>query len=186
MIKINRDPSPSDVRVFGGLCLVFFGVLGGVALWRPRGFLVASAILGAAWLTSLVFNRTNRREQLLGLLLPGLLGLAGAAVRVGVSPWSVALVSWAGGLLAAGLAWAAARGAGKKLYVGWILAAAPIGWTISHLVLGIVYYGVLTPIGLAMRAMGRDPMRRRFEPGAESYWIERPARPDPLRHFRQF
>jgi hypothetical protein len=67
-----------------------------------------------------------------------------------------------------------------------MLAALPIGWTISHLVLGAVYYLVLTPIGLVMRLLGRDPMQRRFDRSAKSYWIERTPRTDPSRHFRQF
>ena len=67
-----------------------------------------------------------------------------------------------------------------------MLAAVPIGWTLSHLVLGAVYYGVFTPIGLVMRLLGHDPLERRFDPTATSYWIERTDRSDPARHFRQF
>ena len=44
---------------------------------------------------------------------------------------------------------------------------------VSPLVLGIIFYGVFTPIGLVMRMAGRDIMKRRFEPGAPTYWVER-------------
>jgi hypothetical protein len=55
----------------------------------------------------------------------------------------------------------------------------------NPLVLGLLFYGVVTPAGLVMRALGKDPLRRRFEPGAASYWIERrPPGPSPMA--RQF
>ena len=40
---------------------------------------------------------------------------------------------------------------------------------------------------LVMRLMGKDPLRRRFDPQAKSYWIERrPAGPEPQSMRRQF
>ena len=34
----------------------------------------------------------------------------------------------------------------KPIYMGWMVAAFPIGWTISRVVLGAVYYIVFTPV----------------------------------------
>ena len=70
--------------------------------------------------------------------------------------------------------------------MGWMLAAVPIGWTISHLVLGIVFFAVVTPIGLLMRLLGRDPMDRRFDPNAKTYWAQRLPVGATDRYFRQF
>ena len=72
----------------------------------------------------------------------------------------------------------------------WIVltyAAFPIGWVISHVILAFVYYLVLTPIGLIMRFLvRRDPMHRRYDPEAESYWLPH-DRPEAMeRYFRQF
>ena len=50
----------------------------------------------------------------------------------------------------------------------------------------MVYFLVITPIGLAMRLAGRDLMSRRFDPGAESYWLPHKADKDAGRYFRQF
>lgn len=51
----------------------------------------------------------------------------------------------------------------------------------NPLVLGLLFYGAVTPMGLVMRALGKDPLRRRFEPEAASYWIaRRPAGPAPM------
>jgi len=44
---------------------------------------------------------------------------------------------------------------------------------VSPVVLGVIFYGVFTPIGFVMRFAGRDTMKRRFEPTAPTYWIGR-------------
>jgi hypothetical protein len=74
----------------------------------------------------------------------------------------------------------------RYVYIGWMYAAFPIGWTVSHLVLAATYYLLFTPIGLIMRLFGRDPMQRTFDPTASTYWIARKERTDPDRYFRQF
>jgi hypothetical protein len=44
---------------------------------------------------------------------------------------------------------------------------------VSPIVMGVVFYTTVVPIGLLMRKFGKDPMRLKFDPGARSYWIER-------------
>ena len=55
----------------------------------------------------------------------------------------------------------------RLLYLGWMRVFYPIGWVVSHLLLAIVYYLVLTPIGLVMRLFGGDPMHRGFDRSAK-------------------
>ncbi len=74
----------------------------------------------------------------------------------------------------------------RYVYLGWMYAAFPIGWTVSHLVLAATYYLLFTPLGLAMRLCGRDPMRRTINDTTSTYWIRRQQRTDPDRYFRQF
>jgi hypothetical protein len=74
----------------------------------------------------------------------------------------------------------------RIVFVGWMCAAFPIGWTVSHLLMGMIYFLVITPIGLAMRLLGRDPLERRFDRTAETYWARRDERVDSSRYFRQF
>jgi len=58
---------------------------------------------------------------------------------------------------------------------------------VSPVVLGAIFYGVFTPVGFFMRMAGRDALRRRFEPAAQTYWIERdPPGPDPSGMPNQF
>ena len=75
----------------------------------------------------------------------------------------------------------------RLVFLGMTYLAWPIGFVVSHVVLAAVYYLVLTPTGLLMRLFGYDPMRRRFDREATSYWTEREATAkDPKRYFRQF
>jgi hypothetical protein len=74
----------------------------------------------------------------------------------------------------------------RLVYLGMIYLAFPIGWVVSHVLLALVLYLLFTPIGWALRLFGRDPLVRRFDREAASYWTphEQPASID--RYFRQF
>lgn len=51
---------------------------------------------------------------------------------------------------------------------------------VSPIVLGILFFVVITPLGLLMRLLGKDPLRLRRDPSAPTYWIERtPPGPKP-------
>jgi len=57
----------------------------------------------------------------------------------------------------------------------------------SPVILGLLYFGLITPFGLVMRLKGHDPMKRGFDPNAKSYWIPRtPPGPAPDSLPRQF
>ena len=50
----------------------------------------------------------------------------------------------------------------------------------NPIVMGLMYFVVLTPTGLLMRLFGKDLLQRRFDPEATTYWIERdPPGPAP-------
>jgi len=85
-----------------------------------------------------------------------------------------------------GLVGLALPGEIRWLYVGWIVAAFPIGWTVSHLLLAIIFYLLLTPLGIIMRLFGYDPMHRQWDPDAGSYWVVRRSKTDAAHYFRQF
>ena len=185
MIEIKTDPTPSEIRVFGLLWVIFFAGVGAVAWWKPAGLIGAAIFLSTAWLISLIFNRSDRRIQLLGVLIPLLLGSTGFAVENGIALNRVLMVLGGIGVLGALAIWLIPA-LGRRLYVGWMLAAAPAGWTISHLVLGAVFFLVIFPIGWVMRLVGRDPMQRKLDRKARSYWIKRDGQNEPARYFRQF
>jgi saxitoxin biosynthesis operon SxtJ-like protein len=58
---------------------------------------------------------------------------------------------------------------------------------ISPIIMGLVFYTTVTPIGLVRRLLGQDPLRLRFDSVAVTYWIERhPSGPAPDTMPRQF
>ena len=56
----------------------------------------------------------------------------------------------------------------------------------GRILLAAFYYFVVTPAGLLLRVLGRDPMKRRFDRAAKSYWRETEKGIEPERYFRQF
>lgn len=74
----------------------------------------------------------------------------------------------------------------RPIYVGWMVLAFPIGWTVSQVMLALMFYGLFTPIGLVFRLVGRDALHRARRPGVESYWTPKPAPAGPRSYFRQF
>jgi ABC-type uncharacterized transport system permease subunit len=73
----------------------------------------------------------------------------------------------------------------RPVFIGMSIAAYPIGWVVSHVLMFAIWYLVVTPIGLAMRASGRDPLARAFDRTAMTYWVRRrEARPE--RYLRQY
>lgn len=67
----------------------------------------------------------------------------------------------------------------------WLRFGSLLHRIVSPLTLGVLFYLTVMPTGLVMRALGKDPLRLRFDRNARSYWIERrppgPA-PDSLRN----
>lgn len=62
----------------------------------------------------------------------------------------------------------------------------PIQAVVSILLLGLLYYGVMTPIGLGLRLLGRDPLDKAPDSSVETYWREYPTTSDTKRYFRMY
>jgi hypothetical protein len=63
---------------------------------------------------------------------------------------------------------------------------SPVGSVVSQVLLAVVYFVVVTPLALVMRASGRDPLERRLDPAAPTYWIRRDGVRPMAGYFRQF
>jgi len=60
----------------------------------------------------------------------------------------------------------------QKLWMG---LAVAIGFFMSRLILTILFYTVITPIGIIVKLLGKDVLNERIDKKAASYWIDRPA-----------
>jgi carbamoyltransferase len=72
------------------------------------------------------------------------------------------------------------------IFSTWLFLTAPVAWVVSAVLLAVVYYGVVTPLGLLFRLIGRDELDRRFRSGQDTYWREKPAATDTSRYLQQF
>jgi len=132
-------------------------------------------------------NRDPSRRQLavFGLLWLVFFGILGNTVlrRTGLhwAAWSV----WALAVAVPVVGWLVPPVL-RAAFLGLSYATAPIGIVVSLVILAVIYYLVVTPIGLLMRLLGHDPLTRQFEPDARSYWVEREALRSADRYFRQF
>jgi hypothetical protein len=131
-------------------------------------------------------NPSRRELNLFGFIWLGFFLLVAAALWLKLHSPVVSIALAAVAAVVPVLGWAAPSFM-RVVYVGLSYLAWPIGFVVSHVLLGAVYYLLVTPIGLIMRAAGYDPMHRRFDPEAPSYWIERDGgERDPRSYFRQF
>ncbi len=62
----------------------------------------------------------------------------------------------------------------------WMSFGLLLSRIISPIMLFLVYLVAVVPTGLIMRAMGKDPLHRRLDRAAKSYWVHRvpPGKPD--------
>jgi hypothetical protein len=74
----------------------------------------------------------------------------------------------------------------KWVYVPWMILAAALGWIVTRILLAIVFFLVVTPIGLLQRFFGKRPIEIAFRTHAVSYWQTRAAPPAPKDYEKQF
>jgi hypothetical protein len=128
-------------------------------------------------------KRTRRRElREFGLLMGGVIaGLFGA-----VLPWLLghAFPHWPW-VVAAGFVLVAllAPNLLQPVRRAWLAFGHVLGWINTRVLLGLLFYLVLAPIGLIMRLAGHDPMRRYLDAGTETY--REKSRQQPTNHFER-
>jgi Saxitoxin biosynthesis operon protein SxtJ len=74
----------------------------------------------------------------------------------------------------------------RWLFAGATVAAYPIGWVMTQVVLAVMFYAVLTPLALVFRWRGRDELQLRHKPDQTGFWITRQPEKDVRRYLKQF
>jgi hypothetical protein len=62
-------------------------------------------------------------------------------------------------------------------YKGWMAVGHVMGWINTRIILGAVFYVIVTPVGILRRWLGKDPMGRQLRPDLDSYRVVRKPRP---------
>jgi hypothetical protein len=127
---------------------------------------------------------TRELDRFRRLWLPLFVAAAGGVTWWQLDSLVAALGVWATGtaLVAIGLSSAEH---GRTLFVGLQTITYPVGLVVSIIALLTLFYAVFTPIGWAMRLMGRDPLRLRARAQA-SNWVPHHDDHSAERAFRQY
>ncbi len=70
-----------------------------------------------------------------------------------------------------------APGTLRPFYRTWMGLSVVLGFFASRFILCVLFYLVLTPIGMIMRLFGKDFLNQRWDKEAQSYWIKKKKRP---------
>jgi uncharacterized membrane protein len=121
-------------------------------------------------------NRDNRKTlRDFGLMVGGIFAAMGVwpAVFRADAPrlWALAI---AAALVVPALVWPRSL---TYVHQVWMALGEVLGWINTRIILSVIFYGLVTPLGIVMRRFGRDPMRRRSDPGATTYRVPKPLRP---------
>jgi hypothetical protein len=121
-----------ELREFGIVIGIFFGLIAGILIWKGKPFLVW------AGLASVFF--------ILGLVSPFVL---------------------------------------KPFQKVWMGLAVTIGWFMSRVILGIVFFLVLTPLSVALRLTGKQFLDMDFRKDGPSHWIPKPPEDMPNERYEK-
>ena len=129
----------------------------------------------------------------------GLIALVGFSFLAALAWWELLIFSfglgdarhWVAGAFAglAGLSGffsAVAPRANRPIYLALTVLSYPIGFVLSYVIMGFLFFLMITPVGLFFRLTGYDPLHRKFDREATSYWVDPRPRRGKESFFRQF
>jgi hypothetical protein len=125
-------------------------------------------------------NRTQLRH--FGLTLA-----AGFAVLGGLLLWrgreiNTYFFAAAVVFLVAGLAAPSALGPVRRV---WLKIGEAIGWVMTRVIMLVLFFAVVTPIGLVARALGKDFLSLKRDPKAKTYWVPVDPADRPKEHYER-
>ena len=103
---------------------------------------------------------------IVGTLIAGLFGLALPWLRhreFPVWPWP-----FSAALIVPALLWPPAL---RYVHWVWVRIGFILGWINSRIILTVLFFLVIVPMGLLMRSLGRDPVARKLDPEAATYRV---------------
>ncbi len=55
----------------------------------------------------------------------------------------------------------------------WLKLGLLLHRIVNPIIMAVLFFGTILPIGLLMRVLGKDPLRLRLDKAADSYWLPR-------------
>jgi len=86
------------------------------------------------------------------------------AATMPIWPWVVAGLLWVPALFVPNSL--------QPVYTTWMRIGHAIGWVNTRIILGLVFYILVLPMGLIMRMFGKDPMARKYDKSVSSYRVK--------------
>ena len=75
----------------------------------------------------------------------------------------------------------------KPVFRAWMTFAVVMGFVMTRVILGVMFYGIFTPVSLLLRLLRKDLLQQQIDQTATSYWIKRPrAKYEPQTSERMF
>ena len=65
----------------------------------------------------------------------------------------------------------------KQVHAGWMKIGHVLGTINTTIILGLIYYLLITSMGIIRRLLGKDPMHRVLDPDVKTYRVVRAPRP---------
>lgn len=58
----------------------------------------------------------------------------------------------------------------KPVYRAWMKFALALNWVMTRVLLTIAFYGMITPAAIIYRIISGDPLKRKWDASATTYW----------------
>jgi hypothetical protein len=134
-------------------------------------------------------DHAKRREFAISLMIGfpcvALFGLALGYLKNGA--WNTSFALMLGGTGASiGLLFFIAPAIVRPFYIGWYVIVGCIGLIVGNILIALVFYGLVSSIGLMRRRLRGTAIRKGVDRDAQSYWIDADPSPPPERYYRQF
>jgi hypothetical protein len=101
----------------------------------------------------------------------------------GLGPWGTGLGSVGAVLVLLGLV---APPVLRPVHRVWMGLAVVLGFVMTRVLLSLVFFGLVVPIGLVLRLVGKDLLRLRIDREAGSYWLPKPEAAPPVERLERY
>ena len=128
--------------------------------------------------------RSFARSLVIGFPVVALLMVLAGWFTRGTWDWGFPCKLGSAGI-AAGLVFWVLPMLARPFYLVWYAISCSIGLVISNVLLGLIYYTLLTSAGVLRRAMGRTPIQKNLNRATPTYWIDAEPPPDTKWYYNQ-